>query len=152
MFEPLPTQSAISYIVSGICAEYDYMKIWLTGPDIGFFITFGLDITEPIDHEKYHRRLETLFGSYPGLAFMHHEFPGSQRPKLFCDMRSMRLASYYFWSPENSIAARTADMYNRFKTLGVYMERVNLWEKRAPAIGLVLFFSAVSPMLDSVRS
>ena len=35
-------------------------------------------------------------------------------------------------------------MYDRYKTLQEYMKKVHLWEKRALAIGLILFFSAVS--------
>ena len=35
-------------------------------------------------------------------------------------------------------------MYDRYKTLQEYMKTVHLWEEQAPAIGLILFFSAVS--------
>ena len=120
------------------------MRTWLLSPDIKILRLFELDISQPLDHPKYHNRLLELFGKRPGFDYLHHQVPGSRSRKLFCEFKSMRLASQYFWTRQDSIVARTDAMYDRYKTLQEYMKKVRLWEKRAPAIGLVLFFSAVS--------
>lgn len=129
------------------------MRTWLLGPEVRLLQAFELEVSPPLTREEYHEKMGVLLGSRPGFNFLHHKFQENEQPPiLFCELHSMTLASQYFWTREDSIVARTKDMYNRYPTLKEYMRNVRLWEKRAPAIGLALFFSAVSMIVAGVLS
>lgn len=123
------------------------MRTWLLNPSLGFLKHFKL--VPPSTGGTtlaYRQTLARLFGHQgDGFTFLHHNPAGRHQFRPYCDFKSMWIAAQWFWTRKGSIAARTVEMYQRYKTLKTYMAKVDLWETRAPSIGLAALFSAVSP-------